>query len=491
MPVPFIRMCTTRCKRLYTLIVMIITAFLVLYAIVSLGGNDEKSDNLADVVKTRSEGAPIERQEILEKVKEVIEEDIKGTQQTEDDGAELNDKLFDNTEEEEDERPQEIIGCDACGEIIEDVALPLEMTTRRIVAEQFITEGFINENDTQSIGMNQTLRVLTPEEKTLRRQERENRTLARESDKRMREALRIETKNNKTIARIAERRRQEALFNLTRAQSKRKFRMENACSKSVYLKYQNLLYKDTLRHLFVVDSQKLMFCYIPKVGCSNWKRILMVLSGKKNSMDSITSREAHSRNGLTRFGSLSMAEQFYRLKNYRKVMFVREPFTRIISAFKNKYKDLSVFRQAPEYLKQFARRIMRKYRPGASPRELTTGENITWAEFTDYLADPLESPNFDEHWKESYKLCSPCKIKYDFIGKLENIENEANYVLQHSNFTMNLTYPSPSNSHPTNSASLNISYLFEDFSKEKLQALWDIYRIDYALFDYEKPSFVP
>eukprot|EP00057_Strongylocentrotus_purpuratus_P034636 XP_796013.2 PREDICTED: carbohydrate sulfotransferase 11 [Strongylocentrotus purpuratus] len=502
MPVPFLRMCTTRCKRLWTLAAMVITAFLVLYAVMSLGGNDERDDTQMGVVMTRSEGdlTHIKPQEILEKVKEVVETDVEGTQNMniKEDEGELNDKLFENTdeggngaEEQDDERTQEMIGCDACGEFIEDVDIPFEMTTRRILGEQTRTEGYGLGDEPRAIGMNQTFKILTPEEKELRRQERENKTIARAAEKELREALRIETRNNKEMARVEERKRLEALTNITHSQKKRKLRLENSCGKSVYLKYQNLLYKDTLRHLFVVDSQKLLFCYIPKVGCSNWKRILMVLAGKRKMIDGITSREAHSRNGLTHFGSLSKADQFYRLKNYRKVMFVREPFTRIISAYKNKYKDLNVFRLAPEYLKQVARRIMRKYRPGATPRDLITGENITWAEFTDYLVDPAERPQFDEHWKESYKLCSPCKIKYDFIGKLENIEKEANYVLQNSNFTLNLTYPSSTNSHPTNSASLNISNFFDSFSKEKVQALWDMYRIDYALFDYEKPSFVP
>ena len=167
------------------------------------------------------------------------------------DEGELNDKLFENNdeggngaEEQDDERTQEIIGCDACGEFVEDVDIPLEMTTIRIIAEQTRTEGYGHDDEPRAVGMNQTFKILTPEERELRRQERENKTLARAAEKELREALRIETRNNKEMARVEERKRLEALTNITHSQKKRKLRLENSCGKSVYLKYQNLLYKD-------------------------------------------------------------------------------------------------------------------------------------------------------------------------------------------------------------------------------------------------------
>ncbi|XP_071481821.1 carbohydrate sulfotransferase 11-like [Diadema antillarum] len=277
---------------------------------------------------------------------------------------------------------------------------------------------------------------------------------------------------------------------IRKEQERRKAQVEHTCNTSPNLQYQKLLYRDTLSHVFVLDKQKLLFCYVPKVGCSNWKRILMVLSGRKVSMKDITSREAHSRNKLTRLGTLSKTQQLERISTYRKVMFVREPLTRVLSAYKNKYQDLDVYRLAPESLQKVAKHVMEKHRSNATHSELKTGENITWTEFTNYLVDPIERPKFDEHWKEMYKLCSPCRIKYDFIGRLENIQEEANYVLSHFNFTRKLSYPSSANSHPTNSASTNVTKYFDRFSREKLRALWNIYRFDYELFGYDKPAFI-
>ncbi|XP_071505943.1 carbohydrate sulfotransferase 11-like [Diadema antillarum] len=248
-------------------------------------------------------------------------------------------------------------------------------------------------------------------------------------------------------------------------------------------------FKDTYRHTYVVDDEKLLFCYIPKVGCSNWKRILMVLARKRDVTDEITSREAHARNGLTRLGRLSKEAREYRLKNYRKVMFVRDPLSRVASAYKNKYADLGVYRTAPRVFHYFGKRIIRKYRDNPSSLALATGENVTWVEFVKYLTDKSERPHFDRHWKEMYKLCSPCQIQYDFIGKLENVAEEAEFVLRNFNFTRDVKFPGRENSHPTNITSGTAKY-FEDFSTETLNALWEIYHMDYRLFGYDKPQYI-
>jgi len=38
-------------------------------------------------------------------------------------------------------------------------------------------------------------------------------------------------------------------------------------------------YEFLMNHLLVSEKTKLIFCYIPKVGCSNWKRILSTIEG--------------------------------------------------------------------------------------------------------------------------------------------------------------------------------------------------------------------
>ena len=50
--------------------------------------------------------------------------------------------------------------------------------------------------------------------------------------------------------------------------------------------------------------------------------------------------------------------------------------------------------------------------------------------------------NLNEHWDLEYTLCHPCHVKFDFVGKLEYIDEEAPYLLDRFRLSGNpgLTY---------------------------------------------------
>ena len=214
----------------------------------------------------------------------------------------------------------------------------------------------------------------------------------------------------------------------------------------------------------------------------------MVLGGLRNGTVGISPHEAHFKNGMKRLRSLKPAEQRYRLENYHKFTYSRQPFRRILSAYLNKFADISVYRHAP-YFQGIAKRIMKRYRPNATEYELRSGEIITWHEWVSYLTNPSERHGFKDHWQEMFKMCSPCKVRYDYLGKLETINDDSRYMLTSLGLQDQVSYPAKANSHPTNSSKAFDTY-FSLITEASIQKLWKLYELDFELFGYPKPDIV-
>ncbi|KAG8537830.1 hypothetical protein GDO81_023743 [Engystomops pustulosus] len=68
--------------------------------------------------------------------------------------------------------------------------------------------------------------------------------------------------------------------------------------------------KFVLDRIFVSDKHKILFCQTPKVGNTQWKKVLIVLNGAFSSIEDIPENVVHDhdKNGLPRLSSYSMAD---------------------------------------------------------------------------------------------------------------------------------------------------------------------------------------
>ncbi|XP_035252203.1 carbohydrate sulfotransferase 8-like [Anguilla anguilla] len=236
--------------------------------------------------------------------------------------------------------------------------------------------------------------------------------------------------------------------------------------------------------IFVEDEYKLLYCEVPKAGCSNWKRVLMVLGGVASSTREIKHDAVHYGNHLKRLDGFDHRGIAQRLESYTKVLFVREPFQRLVSAFRDKFENPNTY-----YHPVFGKPIISKYRANASQAALRTGAGVTFKEFMQYLLDVHRPVGMDIHWEHVNQLCSPCLLDYDFIGKFETIEEEANFLLQRTGAPRNLTFPSFKDRHPQaerTSARITQQY-FAQLNASERQRAYDFYYMDYLMFNYSKP----
>ena len=168
------------------------------------------------------------------------------------------------------------------------------------------------------------------------------------------------------------------------------------------------------RNIIVSDKHNLLYCYIPKVACSNWKRVLMVLNGDAADPYQVNTADVHNRSlGYFRYlNEYTPEEIVHRLNTYYKFLFVRHPYERLVSAYRNKFIDsynLTLFK------KMYGRRIIKHFRRNPDAKSLRTGEGVSFAEFINYVLSS-DAEFMDRHWKQYDLLCHPCLIYYDYLG---------------------------------------------------------------------------
>ncbi|XP_071950640.1 carbohydrate sulfotransferase 11-like [Antedon mediterranea] len=232
--------------------------------------------------------------------------------------------------------------------------------------------------------------------------------------------------------------------------------------------------------LLVNEKHKLVFCQTPKVGSTSWCRIMLVLSEYMNYTQAmnLTTEEVSDawKKHVPSLYTFPVSKQKHILATYTKFMFVRHPFTRLLSAFtdKMKTKDGKYQRGADKIIDKIK---AHRYDENATEK----------VEFVDFINLVVSNVYTDLHWSDMYKICRPCNIHYDIIGHFEDMSNDAKYILTLSNVT-SVGFPEPSKSHVTYSS--DNDKIFKAFSTLPVSMLADLYykfKYDFTLFDYKIP----
>lgn len=240
--------------------------------------------------------------------------------------------------------------------------------------------------------------------------------------------------------------------------------------------------KNLLSHFMVDDRNKYIYCYIPKVACTQWKKVMMFTADTADKpFQDISHIDVHYKNKLPllsdteKYSDIDVLE---RLADYTKLMVVRSPLERLVSAYQDKF--LSNAYDAAAFKKNYARNMIKAVRG----EDVETGDGMQFKEFLQYLSSGYQKPgSFQEHWKPMYDLCHPCSINYDFIAKFSTLEDDSNRILDNviqGIERQRIEFPKVV---PSKTPEILEEYLAE-IDPALLEAVKRIYMADHEMFGY-------
>ncbi len=242
---------------------------------------------------------------------------------------------------------------------------------------------------------------------------------------------------------------------------------------------------DDFLYIQVDDKRKFLMCIPHKSGSTNWLRMLAITSGNKeiNRNTYVFGSDYVNMTGIRRLSSYSLEEQAQRIHTYTKYIFVRNPYARLLSAYRDKFVA-----ETDYGYKVFSEIMLQKMRGENYKQTSRANVTMTFREFIGYI---LNMNEFDGHWSPYQLQCLPCKIKYNYVGKFETFEKDASEILRQ--ITGNATIPDiiQRDAGPFSKVKTEdiVNEYFNTLPKDWLLRLHKIYSTDLEMFGYYKNPF--
>jgi len=232
-------------------------------------------------------------------------------------------------------------------------------------------------------------------------------------------------------------------------------------------------------------------CRMQKVASSSWLQTVMITDGfytydefwNNQLWGNEAVKFARQKRRLSSLNSTrEMDEIWMRSQN---IITVRHPFKRLVSAYLDKllHKSSGYYNNVASYIEKnnhYKRiNVNDRYTP-------LTGEP-TFEDYINFIVDTSSNKNYkgDTHWSDYQKLCDPCRHKYDLVLKLETIEEDLEYLRDR------LKIPDDAEGIMTvsqNKHEYDFMTYFNELPQPLFEQVYDMYKEDFEMFGYEKPS---
>ncbi|XP_014806082.1 PREDICTED: carbohydrate sulfotransferase 9-like [Calidris pugnax] len=201
-----------------------------------------------------------------------------------------------------------------------------------------------------------------------------------------------------------------------------------------------------LSSLRVSTKLDLLYCQVPSTGTEEWQQLLKELEEKKNV--TLPLPYPHQHVPERQLSEFNLTEIEAMLESYTKVLFVRDPFQRLISTFMQGM--------------------------GSSPS------------FSSFVQDVLASGqhNASVTWKPLVSLCRPCLIQYDYVVVFGFLRQELSHLLRRAGLPADNLLPEFTDSKVQWTYSWLSEQMFSELSLQQKQQLSHFYRWDLSAFPF-------
>ena len=275
------------------------------------------------------------------------------------------------------------------------------------------------------------------------------------------------------------------------------------------------LFKNLVRRrplLLTEPTRTMAYCDIPKSASQTWRDTFCRMNNIKfsNSSRSDCHEMLYSKHSL-RPTSIDELTQLNDL-NIVKFMFVRHPLERLASAYNNKFvtpmdkscvirekdTDVPIYDAYINHMRHYQKRHMNMNSSNACLANYSN--EFQFSCFVEYVLVATENvatlPNTskDIHWWPYTEICSVCNVHYDFIGHLEDFQDDLQLLLDKfpdNNALMEL-YEQKKKIHCRTNCDgtdkdVYLKY-FHQITKATILRLYHRYKNDFELGGYEFPS---
>ena len=216
---------------------------------------------------------------------------------------------------------------------------------------------------------------------------------------------------------------------------------------------------------------------------------MLVMTGQvEANMNAIRQRDPRDMSQFKTLRKYTVEQRLQLVQNYTKFVFARHPYHRLDAVYYDRLRyDPKI---VDNFQKVIGTDIIRRYRPAkyTQPKSLQLGHDVRFSELVQFLTDQTNADRLSNvHFAPVSDLCHPCLMNYTFIGRVEDLPEDASMILKEAaNVTLPFRFPRPDK--PSKTAE-RLAMDMRLLSDDQRAALYREYQQDFQLFDYDKDDW--